>query len=93
MSPVLTNLTAHAETMTVTALILLGVLAKAMKNLSKRLSQSRLTLETDSFGLTLQTKQASLPQESQPHDQGGNDDGHRDNDDGRISSTHQRLKW
>ncbi len=70
--------TVHVENMTVTALILMGVLAKAIPILSKRLSKSRLTLETDSFALTMQTKPDSLPQELPPHVQGGNDDGRRD---------------
>jgi hypothetical protein len=93
MNPALTNLTVHAETMTAIALILLVALRKAIRNLSKRLSKSQLTLETDSFGLTLQTKPHSLPQESQPLDQGGNDNGTSNDDDGRISGTGERPKW
>ncbi len=78
MNHVLMNWTVHAETMTALALILLGVLAKVIQNLSKRLSKSRLTLETDSFALTMQTKQGLSRQESQPQELGGNDDGRRD---------------
>lgn len=93
MNPALTNLTVHAETMTAIALILVVALRKAIRNLSKRLSKSQLTLETDSFGLTLQTKQHSLQQESPLLEQGGNDNGTSNDDDGRISRSGQRPKW
>ena len=93
MNPASINSTVPVETMIGTALILLVALRKAIRNLSKRLSKSQLTLETDSFGLTLQTKPHSSPQESQPHDQGGNDDGPSNNDNGRISGTGERPKW
>jgi hypothetical protein len=93
MSPALTNLTVHAETMTAIALILLVALRKVILNSLKRLSRSRLTLETESFDLTLQTKQHSLQQELPLHDQGGNDNGRSNDDDGRIPSTGERPKW
>lgn len=82
-----------AETMIGTALILLVVLRKAILNSLKRLSKSRLTLETESFDLTLQTKQPSSQQESPQHELGGTDDGTSNDDDGRIPSTGQRPKW
>lgn len=84
MNHALMNWTAHAETMTALALILMGVLAKVIRNLSKRLSESRLTLETDSFALTMQTKQGLLQRESPLLEQGGNDDGRRDDVNRRI---------
>ena len=88
-----TNLTVPAEITTGTVLILLAVVVKGMRNLFARLSKSRLTLETDSFALTLQTPQDSSPQELAPHDLGGNDDGRSKDDDGGIPATHQRPKW
>ena len=88
-----TNLTVHAETMTALVLILSVALAKAIRNLSKRLSQSRLTLETDSFVLHMQTPQDSLQQESQLHVRGGDDDGRSKNDDGGIPAASERSKW
>ena len=93
MNPALTNLTVHAETMTAIALILVVALRKAIQNLLQRLSRSRLTLETDSFGLTLQTKQQSLQQELPLQEEGGNDNGTSNDDDGRISRSGQRPKW
>ena len=94
MDHVLTNLTAHAETMTVIALILVGAVVKAIRNLSKRLSKSRLILETDSLTLNWQTQQHSLQQELQQQDQQGDDeDGRSDNDNGRIPSTNQRPQF
>ena len=90
MNHALMNWTAHAETMTGTALILLVVLGKAIQSLSKRLSKSRLTLTTDSFALTMQTKPDLLPQESPPHVQGGNDNGRRDDDDRGIPGVNPR---
>ena len=93
MNPALTNWTVHAETMTGLALILMAVLVKVIRNLSKRLSQSRLTLETESFVLHMQTPQDSLRQESPPLEQGGSDNGNSNDDDGRISSTFERSKW
>lgn len=96
MNPALTNLTVPAETMIGTALILLGVAVKVMRNLSKRLSQSRLTLETDSFALIMQTQQDLSPQESPPLEldlSGGNDNGRSENEHGGIPPTSQRPKW
>ncbi len=84
---------AHAETMIGTALILLVVLRKAILNSLRRLSKSRLTLETDSFDLTLQTKLHSSQQESPQLEQGGNDKGTSNDDDGRISRPSKRPKW
>lgn len=94
MNHVLTNLTAHAESMTVIALILTAAVVKAMRNWLRRLSQSRLTLQTDSFDLTLQTKPPSSLQESalqQP--QGDDEDGNSNDDDGRIPAVSQRTHF
>jgi hypothetical protein len=90
-----TNLTVPAESMTVIALILMGVLAKAIRNLSKRLSQYRFTLQSDSFDLHLQTKQHLLQQELLQQDQqeGDDGDGRSENDDGGISRTNQRPQF
>lgn len=94
MNHVLTNLTAHVETMTVIALILVGALAKAMRILSKRLSKSRLILETDSLTLNWQTKQHSLQQElPQQEQQGDDEDGNSNDDDGRIPATLERPQF
>ena len=93
MNLALTNWIVPAETMIGTALILLVVLRKAILNSLRRLSKSRLTLETESFDLTLQTKQPSSQQESLLHAQGGNDNGTSNNDNGRIPSTGERPKW
>ena len=82
-----------AESMTVIVLILLAAVAKAIRSLSKRLSLSRLTLETDSFALTLQTQQDSSQRELAPHDLGGNDDGRSKDDNGGIPAAAQRPKW
>lgn len=91
MNHALTNWTAHAESMTVTVLILLAAVAKGMQHLLKRLSKSRLTLQTDSFDLTLQTKQGLLLQESQQHPQQGDDkDGNSNNDDGGVHESPKR---
>ncbi len=94
MSPALTNLTAHAESMTVIVLILVVAARKAIRLLSKRRFPSHLTLQTDSFDLHLQTKQLSSQQESQQQEQQGDDeDGRSENDNGRISPTIERTKW
>jgi len=94
MNHVLTNLTAHVESMIVIVLILVGALAKAMRLLSKRLSKSRLILETDSLTLNWQTKQHSLPQELPQQEQQGDDkDGNSNNDNGRIPSTLERPQF
>ena len=88
------NSIVDAESMTVIALILVGVLAKGIKNLSKRLSKSRLILETDSLTLNWQTQQHSLQQESQQQEQQGDDEnGRSDDDNGRISPTNQRPQF
>ena len=94
MSPALTNLTAHAESMTVIALILVVAARKVIQLLSKRHFPSHLTLQTDSFDLHLQTKQHSLQQESQQQEQPGDDEnGRSTNDDGRIPSTDLRPQF
>jgi len=95
MNHVLTNSTVPAESMTVIVLILTGVLAKAIQHLSKRLSQYRLTLQTDSFDLHLQTKQHSLRQELQQQEQpeGDDGDGRSENDDGGVSGINQRPQF
>lgn len=93
MNPASINSIVPAETMIGTALILLVVLRKAILNSLKRLSKSRLTLETESFDLTLQTKQHLSQQESPLHEEGGNDNGTSNNDDGRIFGTGERPKW
>ena len=94
MSPVPTNLTAHAESMTVIVLILLGAAVKAIRHLSRRHFPSHLTLQTDSFDLHLQTKQHSSQQESLLLEQQGDDeDGRSTDDDGRIPSTDQRPQF
>ena len=94
MNHVLTNLTAHVESMIVIVLILVGALVKAMRILSKRLSRSRLILETDSLTLNWQTKQHSLPQELPQQEQQGDDkDGNSNNDNGRIPSTLERPQF
>lgn len=85
------NSIVHAESMTVIVLILMAAAAKVMRNWLRRLSQSRLTLQTDSFALTLQTKPPLSLQESQQQQQhGGDEDGNSDNDDGRISQSSKR---
>ena len=94
MSPVLTNSTVPAESMTVIVLILVAAAAKGIRHLFKRRFPSHLTLQTDSFDLTLQTKQPSLQQESLQRDQQGDDDhGNSNDDDGGISSTNQRAHF
>jgi len=94
MSPVPTNLTAHAESMTVIVLILVGAAVKAIRHLSRRHFPSHLTLQTDSFDLHLQTKQHLSQQELQQQEQQGDDeDGRSTNDNGRISSTDKRPEF
>jgi len=94
MNHVLTNWTVDAEIMTAIVLILVGAVVKAMRLLSKRLSKSRLILETDSLTLNWQTKQHSLPLESQQQEQQGEDDhGNSNDDDGRIPSTLERPQF
>jgi hypothetical protein len=94
MNHVSINSIVDAESMTVIALIVVGVLAKAIRNLSKRLSKSQLTLETDSLTLSWQTPPPSSQQESQQQEQQGDDeDGRSNDDDGRIPSTNQRPQF
>ena len=94
MNLVLTNSTVPAESMTVIVLILLAAAAKGIRNLSKRLLKYRLTLQTESFDLHLQTKQHSSQQESLQHDQHGGDEGGRsENDDGRIPGSPERPQF
>lgn len=88
-----TNLTVLAEPMTGTVLTLLVVAVEVIRRSLKRLSKSRLTLSTESFDLTLQTKQHSLQQELLQQEQGGTDNGRSNNDNGRILDTDQRIKW
>ena len=93
MSPALTNLIVPVENMIGIALILTAVLVKAIRSLSKRLSLSRLTLETESSTLHLQIKPHSSPQELLQLEQPGDDENDRStNDNGRIPSTDQRPK-
>jgi hypothetical protein len=94
MSPVLTNSTVPAESMTVIVLILVAAAAKGIRHLFKRRFPSHLTLQTDSFDLHLQTKPHSSQQESVLHDQQGDDEnGNSDNDDGRIPSAAERPQF
>ena len=90
---VLMNSIVPVEIMTETVLILVVALVEAMRRLSKRLFRSRLTLETESFALTMQTKPHSSPQELQQPEQGGPDNGTSNNDARRISDVGQRPKW
>ena len=82
-----------ADNMTVTVLILLGAAVEAIRRSLKRLSKSRLTLTTESFDLTLQTKQHLLQQELLQLELGGEDNGRSNDDDGRILDANQRTKW
>jgi hypothetical protein len=88
------NWIVDAESMTVIALIVVGVLVKGIRNLSKRLSKSHLILETDSLTLNWQTQQHLSQQESQPQEQQGVDEnGRSTNDDGRISQSPKRPQF
>lgn len=94
MDHVLTNWTVPVEIMTMTVLIVVGVLVKAIRNLSKRLLRSQVILETDSLTLSYQTQRSSLPQELQQQEQQGVDEnGNGNNDDGRISESPQRPQF
>ena len=94
MSLALTNSTAPAESMIVIVLILVAAAAKGIRHLFKRRFPSHLTLQTDSFDLTLQTKQHSSQQESLQLEQQGDDDyGNSSDDDGGISPTNQRSHF
>ena len=84
---------APAETTIGTVLILLVAVEEVIRRSLKRLSKSRLTLSTESFDLTLQTKQLSLQQELQLQELGGTDNGRSNDDNGRILDTNQRTKW
>ena len=93
MNPALTNLTVPVENMIGIALILTAVLVKAIRSLSKRLSLSRLTLQTDSSTLHLQIKPHLSPLELQQLEQPGEDENDRStNDNGRIPSADKRPK-
>lgn len=88
------NSIVDVENMTVIVLIVGGVLAKVIRNLSKRLSKSQLILETDSLTLNWQTQPPLSPQELQPQEpQGVDEDGRSTNDDGRISESSKRPQF
>jgi len=88
------NSTVPVESMTVIVLILVGAAVKAIRSLSKRLSLSRLTLQTDSSTLHLQIKPHSSQLELQQLEQPGVDEnGKCNDDDGRIPSTDQRPQF
>ena len=94
MNHVLTNSIAPAESTIAIALILMVAVVKAIRHLSKRLSLSRLTLQTDSSILHLQIKPHSSLQESlQQEPQGEDEDGNSNDDDGRIPSTLERPQF
>ena len=94
MNPALMNSIVPVENMIGIVLILLVVLGRGIRNLSKRRFPSHLTLQTDSFDLHLQTKQHSLQQELLQQDQQGDDDhGRSNNDNGRIPEFTERIKW
>jgi hypothetical protein len=94
MNPASINSIAHVESMTVIVLMLVVAVAKAIQRLLKRRFPSHLTLQTDSFDLTLQTKQHLSPQESlRPGPQGDDKDANSDNDDGRIPPTTERTHF
>lgn len=89
------NSTAPAEVMIATALILVAAAVRVMRNWLRRLSQSRLILQTDSFDLTLQTKPPSSLQGSQqqPQREGDDEDGNSNNDHRGVSEPHQRTHF
>lgn len=94
MDHVLTNLIVPVEIMTMTVLIVVGVLVKAIRNLSKRLLRSQVILETDSLTLSYQTPPYSLQQElRQQEQQGADEDGNSNNDNGRISKSPERPQF
>jgi len=93
MNPASINSIVPAESMTVIVLILVGAVVKAIRSLSKRLSLSRLTLQTDSSTLHLQIKPHLSQLESQQLEQQGVDEhGNSNDDDGRIPSADKRPK-
>lgn len=88
------NWIVDAESMTVIVLIVVGVLAKGIRNLSKRLSKSHLILETDSLTLNWQIQQPLSQQELQQQEQQGVDeDGRSKNDNGRIPKSPKRPQF
>jgi len=94
MGHVLTNWTVPVEIMTMTVLIVVGVLVKAIRNLSKRLLRSQIILETDSLTLSYQTPPSSLQQElRQQEQQGVDENGNSDDDNGRIPQSPQRPQF
>ena len=94
MNHVLTNSIVPAESTIAIALILMAAVVKAIRHLSKRLSLSRLTLQTDSSTLHLQIKPHSSLQESlQQEPQGDDEHGNSDDDDGGIPSTLERPQF
>lgn len=94
MNHVLTNSIVPAESMIAIALILMAAAVKAIRHLSKRLSLSRLTLETESSTLHLQIQPHLSQQESQQQDQQGDDEhGNSNDDNGRIPSTSKRPEF
>jgi len=94
MNPASINSIVPAENMTVIVLILVAAAAKGIRSLSKRLSLSRLTLQTDSSTLHLQIKPHSSQQELLQQEQPGVDENAKcDDDHGRIPSTDQRPQF
>ena len=94
MNHALTNSIVPAESMIAIALILMAAAVKAIRHLSKRLSLSRLTLQTDSSTLHLQIKPHLSQQELQQQEQQGDDNyGNSNNDDGGISTTPERPQF
>jgi len=88
------NSIVHAESMTVIVLILVAAAVKGIRHLSKRLSLSRLTLQTDSSTLHLQIKPHSSQQELLQHEQQGDDEnGRSTDDDGRIPAADPRTHF
>ena len=84
----------HAESMTGIVLILVVVAAKATQNWLRRLSLSRLTLETESSTLNLQIQPHLSPQELQRQAQQGDDDhGNSNDDNGRIPEPGKRTHF
>jgi hypothetical protein len=93
MSPARIKTIAPAESMIGIALILLVVVRKVIQHLSKRLSLSQLTLETESSTLHLQIQPHSSQQELLQQELPGSDNhANSNNDDGRIPAVNQRPK-
>ena len=94
MNHALTNLTVPADSTVAIAFILMAAAVKGIRHLSKRLSLSRLTLQTDSSTLHLQIKpHLSLQESLQQEQQGDDEHGNSDNDDGGIPTTAQRPQF